>query len=204
MKRKILVALSAIFAFVLFTAESCEPTTQQSNSITGASSIKESFDIPKNSKGNTIEQEQILERVKRTSDPTKILWIHIIALDGHIIFRNPVRCKVSSSGKRLQPTHAVVESQNSGGDFPPVPGSPGVLTDELLQADGTYGSSDAYIFWFDPQDRYHQKGEGYLLTDYPIDLDNPIDKITGLYNAQLAASKWQKEQEEILKQQQNH
>ena len=52
--------------------------------------------------------------------------------------------------------------------------------------------------------RYHQWGTagglGYLLTDYPIDLENPVDKITGLYKVQEAAAKWQAEQEAKLKQ----
>lgn len=51
--------------------------------------------------------------------------------------------------------------------------------------------------------RYHQLGTAggntYLLTDYPIDLRNPFDEITGLYNAHEAAAKWQLAQEQLLK-----
>ena len=42
-------------------------------------------------------------------------------------------------------------------------------------------------------------GLGYLLTDYPIDLANPMDEITGLYNAHKAAQAWQEEQETLLR-----
>lgn len=41
-----------------------------------------------------------------TTDPTKVMWIHLIALDGKIIRRMPVRNKITSSGKRLEPKHA--------------------------------------------------------------------------------------------------
>jgi len=51
--------------------------------------------------------------------------------------------------------------------------------------------------------RYHQWGTagglGYLLTDYPIDLQNPIDEITGLYNLHKAAYEWQKTEEAKLR-----
>ena len=67
----------------------------------------------------------------------------------------------------------------------------------------TFGQSDNYIFWFDPQLRYHQWGTagglGYLLTDYPIDLRNPQDLITGLYNMDKVAYEWQKLQEKQMK-----
>lgn len=69
--------------------------------------------------------------------------------------------------------------------------------------DGTYGNSDNYIFWFDPMNRYHQYGTaggiGYLLTDYPIDLENPIDAVTGMYNVQKEAAAWQAQEEAKLK-----
>jgi hypothetical protein len=74
-----------------------------------------------------------------------------------------------------------------------------------MQADGAFGESDSYVFWFDPMGRYHQWGTagglGYLKTDYPIDLANPQDEITGMYNASKAASEWQKLQEEQLRKQ---
>jgi hypothetical protein len=46
---------------------------------------------------------------------------------------------------------------------------------------------------------YFQKGDGYILSDMPIDIKNPVDEITGLYRANEAAQKWQAEQEAKLK-----
>jgi hypothetical protein len=122
----------------------------------------------------------------------------LIALDGKIIRRMPVRCKVTSSGKRLEPKNA----SDANGNFPNS-GFEGYETDEFIQSDGTFGESDSYIFWFDPMSRYHQYGTtggiGYLLTDYPINLEDPQDKITGLYRASEDASAWQEKQEAELR-----
>ncbi|HEU0085376.1 MAG TPA: hypothetical protein VFQ59_00225 [Candidatus Paceibacterota bacterium] len=148
----------------------------------------------------TTEQQNIIDRLRVTTDPAKVMWIHLIALDGNILRRMPVKNKVTSSGKRLEPVIAA----DANGHFLNVPGKD-AETAEMLQADGTFGSSDNYIFWFDPTMRYHQWGTagglGYLLTDYPINLEDPSDKITGLYNVSKVALEWQQEQEKRLRKQ---
>jgi len=173
-----------------------EPTPQVSDS--GAKQVSDMYQVPVNAKGNTVEQQNIEDRIKVTTDPTKVLWIQLIALDGKIIQRMPVSNKVTSSGKRLESRHAA----DTLGGYPKA-GNSGWETDEFIQPDGTFGHSDNYIFWFDPTGRYHQYGTaggiGYLLTDYPIDLANPIDEITGLYNMHVAARAWQEEQEALLR-----
>ena len=157
--------------------------------------------VPRNSRDNTTEQQNIHDRITVTTDTTKVLWIHLLALDGKIVRRMPVRCKTTSSGKRLEPKKVV--GRNTVGDSDLYPTYNGWYVDELLQPDGTYGESDAYTYWFDPQGRYHQWGTGgglgYLLTDYPIDLTDPVDEVTGLYKAHEAALVWQKEQESLLR-----
>lgn len=201
MKRSILCAVGFAF-FVLFVAggadcDSPKETDQASRS--GAKQVSVFFKFPTNSQGHTVEQQGILDRNKVTTDFTKVLWIHLIALDGKIVRRMPVVSKVTSSGKRLEPMEAVAY----GGEWKTrAPGFNGYETKEFIQADGTFGHSDPYIYWFDPQGRYHQWGTagglGYLLTDYPIDLVNPIDEVTGLYNMNKAAHDWQVQQEAAL------
>jgi hypothetical protein len=158
------------------------------------------FKIPKNSKGKTVEQQNVVDRLKVTTDPTKVLWNHLIALDGTIIRRMPVRCKVTSSGKRLE---ARTASGNGGQYKRPLPDTGKYYTEELLQPDGTFGGSDNYIYWFDPMGRYHQYGTaggiGYLITDYPIDLEDPVDVVTGLYKMSKVAKEWQDAEEAKLR-----
>lgn len=198
MKKWLFVALGAILVGSLFLV-ACESEGPQV-ATGGAKQVVAIFDVPKNSQGNTVEQQNIIDRQKVTTDPGKVLWIHLISLDGKIIKRMPVKNKVTSSGKRLEPTHAV----NANEAYPDVAKDNWAETDELIQVDGTFGESDPYIFWFDPMGRYHQWGTagglGYLLTDYPIDLQNPMDEITGLYNVHKAAADWQAQQEAILRQ----
>ncbi len=203
--KKLPLFLCAIGLFFLCTSEDgCNQKVPQKSNVTDAVPVNVRISVPKNSNGNTVEQQNILDKYKVTTDPTKILWINIYAMDGHIILRNPVRCKVTSSGKRLEPLTASTYGGNDiTGRLPSVGDNTGIYTNELMQADGTFGSSDAYIYWFDPMGRYHQKGDGYLITDYPIDLDNPVNKITGLYNVNEAALAWQHAQEAELRKQQS-
>lgn len=178
-----------------------QPSSQVASG--GAEQTTVNFDIPKNSQGHTVEQQNIIDRLRVTTDPTKVLWIHLITLDGKIVVRMPVRNKVTSSGKRLEPVTAASRSQYAN-YFPQTKiGNTTYDTSEFLQPDGTFGQSDNYIYWFDPMGRYHQWGTagglGYLLTDYPIDLRNPQDLVSGLYNADKTAYEWQRLQEEQLK-----
>lgn len=199
MKRTFVILLT----LMIFSIMACEPDTKQVSS-TGAEQASFTRQTPKNSRGRTVEQQNIMDRLEVTTNPTKIMWIHLIALDGKILKRMVVRNKVTSSGKRLEPRHAV----NAADSYP----NSGILragsrwqweTDEFIQPDGTFGNSDAYIYWFDVIGRYHQWGTagglGYLLTDFPISLKNPMNEITGLYNANKAATMWQKEKEAELR-----
>lgn len=187
-----------VCAFVALSLTGC-PEDNNQVSQSGAQQTKPT-NVPLNSKGVTCEQQNIDQRIQVTSNPTKVMWIHLISLNGEIIKRMPVRNKVTSSGKRLEPNTTTGQYLSASSTMPRFGDW---TTSELIGPDGTYGSSDPYIYWFDPMNRYHQWGTaggmGYLLTDYPIDLENPIDKITGLYQVQAAAAKWQSEQEAKLK-----
>ena len=202
-KYKLLFALLALMVAI----SACGPELPPQTGTGGATQVQDlGFKIPKNAQGNTSEQQNIIDRIKVTTDPTKVLWIHLIALDGHIILRTPVAHKITSSGKRLEPVAAAASSNNflPTVNYTRSDGSQGYYyTEELIQPDGTFGQSDAYVFWFDPQHRYFQYGTaggiGYLLTDFPIDLTNPQDVITGMYNADNTAYEWQKLQEQQMR-----
>ena len=197
MKKVVLILLTGLSSLLLIGG--CDVDSGPQTSRSGATEIGQLYHVQKNAQGNTSEQQNIFDRIKVTTDLTKVMWIHLIALDGKIIRRMAVRNKITSSGKRLEARHFFPNKS----DYTTPPTSGGLYTDELIQPDGTYGESDAYVYWFDPQHRYHQYGTaggiGYLLTDYPIDLHNPIDEITGMYNLDKIAGAWQEEQEKKLK-----
>jgi len=204
MKRLILLVALPLSLSTLMT--SCDDPVQtrlpqESSSGAITMNISKEFHIPTNADDNTTEQQNILDQKKITSDPTKILWMHLVDMNGRMYLRTPVRCKVTSSGKRLEPTSCSAGMANGQGIDTyygaKTPG--GQRTTELIQIDGTYGNSDPYVYWFDPYGNYYQKGEGYLLSNIPIDIKNPVDEITGLYRANEEAVKWQKEQEAKMK-----
>lgn len=130
MKMKPITTISlVIVAIFVLSADSCDTPNQRQESRSGASEVKNIFQVPKNSKGNTVEQQNIYDRLAVTTDPTKVMWIHLIALDGKIIRRMPVRNKVTSSGKRLEARHWTANTANN--ETPPVSGNN--HTDELIR-----------------------------------------------------------------------
>jgi hypothetical protein len=80
----------------------------------------------------------------------------ISAYSGQALIYSTVRGKVTSSGKRLTPTSVVV---GASGDFRRNGFDSGLgntVTGEVLQDDGSYGSSNEYVFWWDSKGVYHQ------------------------------------------------
>ena len=199
-----LLALSAITLSIMSCGTGAQSTAPAQTSSTGVATmdVGKQFKMPVNAKGNTVEQEQILKKQMITSDPTRVLWMHLIALDGHMYQRIAVCSKITSSGKRLEPTTCVAGyvSDGSGGhsEYGATTPDKQHYTNELEQVDGTYGSSNAYVYWFDPMDNYFEKGDGYLLSSIPIDIENPVDKITGLFRISAEAQAAQKNLEKAL------
>ena len=115
--------------------------------------------IPTNVEGQSIEQVLIAERLKRDNQPGAFKYVYVInTYTGTVMYQSIAVGKVVSSGKRLTPTmsaqiHSTL-SYDSG--FPIDIGDQRAYTPEVLQDDGTYGSSSEYLFWFDPQNGYHQ------------------------------------------------
>ena len=88
---------------------------------------------------------------------------------GQILFTSPVVGKVTSSTKRLEPITTV-----ASGDYAQVPVYNGYEVGEIMQTDGTYGSSDSYVFWFDPEGNYYQWSGSYILSSVPLKLKTPV------------------------------
>lgn len=187
---KLVAMLFAVVVLVLAGCESDEAGEQVSS--TGASQHNPGT-VKLTSNGTTLEQENIKRRIETTTDPGGLAWIHLMSSNGKVVARMVVQGKVTSSGKRLQPK--IAERDGTGHTLKLPRTRDGYFTNELIQPDGTYGQSDAYIFWFDPQDRYHQlstssTGIAYLLTNYPIVLNSSTDAITGMFKLDAAAAAW--------------
>lgn len=114
------------------------------------------------SDGLTVEQRNIKSRLEMDNKPGAIKHLYIISpLSGQCILYSSVKGKVTSSGKRLSPYTVtgrpanLSDGQLNGGPVVNV-GNQQFHTTEVLQDDGTYGSSIDYIYWWDQRGVYHQ------------------------------------------------
>ena len=117
------------------------------------------------------EAKKISQRQIMMDDPNLVMWIYCLSDSGAVVYYGPVVGKVVSSGKRLEPI--TLDDEDPFRYAPP--GSTEIeLTSERMQADGTFGTSDAYVFWFDPNGIYHQWSSNYFLTSVPIKIETPV------------------------------
>lgn len=168
MKYLILIAVAMLTA--------CEPVNSEVTSASGATKV--TVAVPKDASGMTIEQKNVADRLLLDNKPGSIKHLYILsAYSGQALIYSTVKGKVTSSGKRLTPTSIVVDGS---GQYRLV-GFPTIgdrETSEVLQDDGTYGSSIEYLYWWDVQGRYHQHyvsgGQIVHISDQPI----PVKSVT--------------------------
>lgn len=114
---------------------------------------KASVKIATDLEGATVEQKNVRARLLNDNKVGAIKHLYIISpYSGKILLYSTVKGKVTSSGKRLTPLS--VDDTRLG--FPVSFNKREYYTKEVLQDDGTYGSSDPYIFWWDSKGIYHQ------------------------------------------------
>lgn len=133
---------------------------------------------PNPATGHTTEQENILERYHQDNVPGALKHFYVVApKSGAVILYSTVRGKVTSGGKRLTPK-TTIDKYSCGKDCTHyegqrvlIGGAEYVVTD-LMQDDGTYGSSAPYFYWFDAQGRYHQhfftEGQIIVISEQPL------------------------------------
>lgn len=156
MKPLMLVLLCA----VLVACDIQTPTNMPPpRSSTGVSEARAT--IQTQASGLTIEQENIKRRLETDNQPGSLKHLYVIsALSGDVILYSTVKGKVTSSGKRLTPYSVAaqdgqaVDSEHRG--IKVDIGGYVRRTGEVLQDDGTYGSSVDYIYWWDSKGIYHQ------------------------------------------------
>src|SRR3989344_5213820 len=152
--KKTLAVLVSIVALGFFTGCDVQPNAQpQSASGVKMAEVK----VQTNPDGLTTEQQNIKERLLEDNKPGSVKHLYVIsAYSGQVIIYSTVRGKVTSGGKRLTPTTVVDNwggaSKGFGVDF----NGNTMITQEVLQDDGTYGSSSEYLYWWDTKGVYHQ------------------------------------------------
>lgn len=162
MRKWTMLAVLPFVAMLCMGNSGCD--APQSRSGVGTAEIK----IKAGSDGLTTEQRNIRKRYQLDNDTGSIKHLYVIsAYSGQTIYYSTVVGKVTSSGKRLSP-HTV----SRGNGFAMNVGGSTHYTNEMLQDDGTYGSSVEYLYWFDSKGVYHQQyvtgGMILHVSDQPI------------------------------------
>ena len=109
------------------------------------------------------EIENIEKRLKLTSDPGLIGYVVLLNEMGLPILYTGVTGKITSGGKRLTSDQRMVRGK----------GGSGYTKDFVMKApsdEGTWGSSNPYVYFWDTNGRYYQWNRGYLYSDNPIRL----------------------------------
>lgn len=154
----------------------CEMPSRTPESSSGVT--KTDAEVAPQASGLTVEQENIRRRLQMENMPGSIKHLYVIsAMSGDVILYSTVKGKVTSSGKRLSPYGIKTGSSGREG-FPIEFGERRYYTTEVLQDDGSYGSSIPYLYWWDTRDVYHQHyvtgGQIVHLSDQPISVPKVI------------------------------
>src|SRR5262249_20594996 len=146
-------ALIALIALITLPLTACNdgPGNNDVKSVSGVSQT--SVKVETDPHGLTIEQRNVRDRLLLANKPGSIKPLYTIPpYAGKVILSSTVRGKVPSSGKRLSPRSVAAQGgEYVGGDFGGVPVNIGGLsrrTSEVLEDDGTYGSSVDYVYWW--------------------------------------------------------
>lgn len=157
--KKLFSLSSLLFSlFVTLCSVSCNIDTPP---ISSSGVAKTTTKVATDLNGHTTEQNNIIQRYAVDNQPGSIKHLYIISVySGDVILYSTVRGKVTSSGKRLTPLKSIYVTNNGSSvsnGFGVEMGGQIVYTDEVIQDDGTYGSSVDYIYWFDSKGIYHQQ-----------------------------------------------
>lgn len=109
------------------------------------------------------EIENIQRRLELTSAPGLLGYVALINRVGQVALYTPVKGKITSGGKRLTQPHQMV------------PGDGGQYTRDFVTPapsdEGTWGSSNPYVYFWTPGDQYIQTSLEYVYSDKPFRLN---------------------------------
>ncbi len=183
MKNLLYIILLLVAPFMMMGASGC---AQEAPTTTVGSITQASADISTGIDGLTAEQRNVKKRLEADNEICSINHLYIMsAYSGQVLIYSTVDTKVSSSGKRLSPTSvAAADGQYVGSEHYGIPVNIGGYTrrtSEVLQDDGTYGSSTPYLYWFDTMGNYHQHyvsgGQIVHVSDEPLAVTDVVIRI---------------------------
>ncbi len=155
MKKLIIVMAAAL------SVAACEPTKSQPQQrnvqADKAAAAANAIVFSDNS-----EIDNIKARIELTSKPGTIGFVILLNESGQPIMYEGVKGKITSGSKRLTKPTAIRHSSNMNGQ--------GWLLDQSPSDEGTWGSSNEYIFYWNQNGEYRQWNGKYLYSDKPFRL----------------------------------
>jgi hypothetical protein len=149
-------------------------------SASGVSQTSTTIDV--GSDGLTTEQRNIKGRLAIDNKPGSIKHLYLVSpMNGRQVFYQTVKGKITSSGKRLTPTtvnyqyNSAANTSNEG--IPVQIGDNWATTAEVIQDDGTYGSSAEYLYFWNESGQYFQvytNGLAVIISDKPTSFQDVV------------------------------
>ncbi|EEM25242.1 hypothetical protein CN357_21425 [Bacillus cereus] len=163
MKKTLKFVIPMAIATVMLTGcvEDDEMSRQQQAKVANAKHLMGETKTPNITK--SLERENIRQRILVSNDPNTLQWIYPMSA-GRVIGRFPVKGKVTSGNKRLTTSQAYSSGTGTLVEAP----------DEM----GTYGSSETYVFWFDPAGLIHQHRGDYFVSPVPYKIEEGYGTIS--------------------------
>lgn len=134
--------------------------TEQQKITNNQKRLEDAVGIP--TLNNSLERANISKRLTSFNDPNKVTYIYLVSF-GKVMSFYTVKGKVTSGGKRLTSSQRQLDSQNCGS------GNCGLVM-ESPELDGTYGSSNPYIYFWTTDGAYIQWSGDYMQSDQPLKL----------------------------------
>jgi hypothetical protein len=157
---RILLVASLVAALALTACVPNEGPTNKEVQAAKAEAAAQTVQFSENA-----EIDNIKARLQLTADPGLVGFVVLLNEMGQPVMYTGVKGKITSGSKRLTRTDEYsCETARGGGytcDFRPS------ASDE-----GTYGSSNPYIFFWTPEGQYVQWSGEYLYSDKPIRLSS--------------------------------
>lgn len=181
-KRFSLIAVAGLFLMGQAN-NGCVPDASSGKPKSTSGVTKATAKVATGSDGLTVEQRNIKRRLEVDNQVGSVKHLYVIsAFSGQVLIYSTVKGKVTSGAKRLTPnTVAAIDGQyvyEQHAGFPVSIGGNTRRTSEVLQDDGTYGSSMNYLFWFDTKGIYHQHyvsgGQIVHISEQPLVVKNII------------------------------
>jgi hypothetical protein len=150
----------------MFMLAGCDELQREQEAAATGRVTAKSSKVTTDADGYTVEQKNVSRRIEADNEPGSIKHLYLISpYTGDVLLYSPVKGKVTSGGKRLRPKMQTY-SDRSGTD-----GKNTYYTQEVMNEDGTFGSSAEYLYFWDVYGTYQQVFSGssiVLISSKPL------------------------------------